>query len=59
MRNICYRTVYNGKIVNLVLPQISLKTEIVICVSRPEMHPFRPSLSFLAEAQPRLDNRRG
>jgi hypothetical protein len=34
-------------------------TKIVICVSRLKSAFFCPSLSFLAEAQPRLDNRQG
>jgi hypothetical protein len=35
------------------------ETLIVICVTRPKNAFFRPSLSFLAETQPRLENRRG
>jgi hypothetical protein len=31
------------------------KSKIVICVSRQQVHLFRPSLGFLAEAQPRLE----
>jgi hypothetical protein len=34
------------------------RNEIVICASRPKVHLFRPNVSFLTEAQPRLDNMR-
>jgi hypothetical protein len=30
-----------------------------LCTKAQKVHLFRPSLGFLAEAQPRLDNRRG
>jgi hypothetical protein len=38
---------------------LTKRIKIDVCVSRPKSAFFCPSLSFLAEAQPRLQNRRG
>jgi hypothetical protein len=35
------------------------KQNSYLCIKAQKVHLFRPRLSFLAEAQPRLENRRG